>query len=455
MCAAQPDTGLTLVQILDEEQPYRHLRQLKDPEVKVSDNGTENAKIRRIQGSLMGLAIGDAVGAPVEFRPHAYLLENEVTDMQSGGTWGLNKGQWTDDTSMALCLAASLIVQGKFDAYDQLVRYQRWYRDGYLSSTGKCFDIGKSTRDSITLFEDRRQKLRADIKAKHKNLSDSDLEHYIEDAMRQDKKGFKFGTSESAGNGPLMRLAPIPCFFSDSCEDMMRHIEEATQLTHGDQRAINACQFYGGLIWHALQGVLSKDELLDKKFYRKTLKLNLHSEIQEIAEGSYKKKNGYDGGIRGKGYVANSLEAALWAFYNDKNDFRKGVLLAVNLGDDTDTTAAIYGELAGALYGIDTIDPKWVAEVYERRFIMTVAKGLYIKGEKSRKNPHSTSPDEEREASKTHDGQHPDATKNTSGFDQKTDRDDASDQANQNATGDNSKTTSPSPDKKRANLFSH
>jgi ADP-ribosyl-[dinitrogen reductase] hydrolase len=399
---------LTLVELLDKKQPYDEMKHLKDPDLKISDN----EKIRRIQGSLVGLAVGDALGASVEFRPYAYLKQHKVTDMQGGGTWGLQAGQWTDDTSMALCLAASLIVKGKSDPYDQFERYRQWYRDGYMSSTGKCFDIGKSTRQAITEFESRKQKIRSQLISENKNPEDSDFNETIEKRIREDKSGLRYGTSDSAGNGPLMRLAPIPCFFQ-SYDDVKQYIDEATQLTHGDQRAIDACKFYAGLIWHAVDG-RSKEELLHRDFYRETLNLKLHSDIREIAEGSYKnKKNGYEDGIRGKGYVVNALEAALWAFENDDDQFDVGVLKAINLGDDTDTTAAIYGELAGAVYSIDKILPHWTDQLYQGEFIKIVAKGLYVKGhflknrqsdwsdQSGQKSRHRSSTNPERDDEKT------------------------------------------------------
>jgi ADP-ribosyl-[dinitrogen reductase] hydrolase len=446
-------TELTLVDLLNQDQPYKHFRQLNDPELEISHNGKDDEKIRRIQGSIVGLAIGDALGAPVEFRPNTFMKENQVKGMQSGGTWGLERGQWTDDTSMALCLAASLIVKGKFNPYDQFVRYRKWFREGYMSSTGKCFDIGKSTREAITDFENRQQKVRNEIHKKNKKPDDSDLDDMIEREMRKSNNGFNLGTPDSAGNGPLMRLAPIPCFFSDSYQDVMNHIDEATQLTHGDPRAIDACRFYAGLIWHALQGV-TKKQLLDQNFYRKFFKLEeLHPDIRQIAEGSYKNKKGYEEGIRGKGYIVNALEAALWAFYNDNDEFKEGVLLAVNLGDDTDTTAAIYGELAGAVYGIDNIPSDWIEQLYEGKFILTVAKGLYIKREKSRTNPQKSDwSDEtgrnrsESNASgnnKTRHDQRSDAT-NISNTSQKTDTDGASNQTGQKNTGGKSSTNSSS-----------
>ncbi|CAF5216498.1 unnamed protein product, partial [Rotaria magnacalcarata] len=155
---------LTLFQLLDESQPYEQLSRLRDDEL--SGLGKTNQYISRIQGSLIGLAVGDALGAPVEFRPRSYMVDNPVSDMTSGGTWGLNAGQWTDDTSMALCLAASLISKGGSDAYDQLVRYKRWFRKGYMSSTGICFDIGASTRQAIIEFETRQHQSAQTLKEK-------------------------------------------------------------------------------------------------------------------------------------------------------------------------------------------------------------------------------------------------------------------------------------------------
>lgn len=365
----------TLAQLLDANRSFDQLIRVKDSDSEIPDSPI----LQRIQGSLVGLAVGDALGAPVEFRPNAYLKEHPVKNMQSGGTWGLQAGQWTDDTSMALCLAASLIIKRGFNAYDQFERYRRWYKDGYMSSTGKCFDIGKSTRQAITEFENRQQKVRSQLLAEGYKHNEQHFDAMIERRMDDDANNLKLGASDSAGNGALMRLAPIPCFFQ-SYDDVRKYVDVATQLTHGDQRAIDACRFYAGLIWHAVNG-RTKAELLHEDFYRDTLKLSLQNEILVIAQGSYKKKkNGYEDGVRGKGYSANALEAALWAFYNDKDDFETGVLLAVNLGDDTDTTAAIYGQLAGAVYGINRIPKHWVDQLFKVEFIKAVAKGLYTTG---------------------------------------------------------------------------
>ena len=149
--------------------------------------------------------------------------------------------------------------------------------------------------------------------------------------------------------------------------------------------------FYGALIVAALRGE-TKDDLLDEHFYQKHKTWfggkPLHQDIQKIVEGSYKtKKNGYEDGIRGKGFVVDSLEAALWAFCFDDDSFKKGALAAVNLGDDTDTTAAIYGQLAGTYYGYKSLPQKWVNHVYARDFIMCLSEWIVYEGQRwSRKN---------------------------------------------------------------------
>ncbi|CAF4299446.1 unnamed protein product, partial [Rotaria sordida] len=154
-----------------------------------------------------------------------------------------------------------------------------------------------------------------------------------------------------AGNGALMRLAPVPLFFYQHPKVAVDYSGISGQITHGDKKAYDACRYYGALIVAAVRGE-DKNKLISNTFYDdhrgwfgdKTL----HPEIMAIAQGSYKKKGGYQDGIRGKGYIVNALEAALWAFWSDGDSFETGALKAVNLGDDTDTTAAIYGQLAGA-----------------------------------------------------------------------------------------------------------
>jgi ADP-ribosyl-[dinitrogen reductase] hydrolase len=272
----------------------------------------------RYRGCLFGLAAGDALGTTLEFRsPGSF---KPLEDMIGGGPFDLAPGQWTDDTSMALCLAESLIQCRGFDLSDQLGRYLRWFRTGLLSSTGVCFDIGNTVRTARIKYE---------------------------------MTGELFsGSSDpnSAGNGSIMRLAPVPMYFAKTPAEAIDKCGVSSKTTHGTRSAVDACRYYGSLIVGALNGI-SKEELLCERFspgnnFWETQPLV--EEIDQIARGSFKDKQLPE--IKGTGYVVDSLEAALWAFYNSES-FESGCLLAVNLGDDADTTGAVYGQLAGGHYG--------------------------------------------------------------------------------------------------------
>jgi ADP-ribosyl-[dinitrogen reductase] hydrolase len=165
-----------------------------------------------------------------------------------------------------------------------------------------------------------------------------------------------------------MRLAPIPLAFRGDVEQAIHYAGESSRTTHGAQTCIDACRYYGALILGALAG-RSKVELLSLDFYQGSLV----PEIREIADGSYKQKN--PPAIAGTGYMVRSLEAALWAFYRSSS-FERGALLAANLGDDADTTAAVYGQLAGAFHGVDGIPASWLSKLAMREFIEQMADYL-------------------------------------------------------------------------------
>src|SRR4051794_31696004 len=173
----------------------------------------------RFRGALLGLAIGDAVGTTVEFSPPGSFPP--VTDMVGGGPFGLPAGAWTDDTSMALCLAESLVERGGFDPVDQLERYLRWYREGRWSSTGRCFDIGNATRAALERFERTREPFPGDA------------------------------APDAAGNGPLMKLAPVVLAYARQPEDAVRHAGESARTTHGAPVAAEACRSFARLLLEA------------------------------------------------------------------------------------------------------------------------------------------------------------------------------------------------------------
>jgi ADP-ribosylglycohydrolase len=183
----------------------------------------------RYRGALLGLATGDALGTTLEFRPPGTFAP--ITDMVGGGPFGLEPGQWTDDTSMALCLAESLVICKGFDPADQMRRYLRWYREGYLSSTGRCFDIGNTVSAALHRFE---------------------------------REGNPFaGSSDprSGGNGSLMRLAPVSLAFATQPAKAVRLAGQMSGTTHSALEPVDACRYYAGLILGALRG-----EAMDRLF---------------------------------------------------------------------------------------------------------------------------------------------------------------------------------------------
>ncbi|MCK4547835.1 MAG: ADP-ribosylglycohydrolase family protein [Candidatus Eisenbacteria sp.] len=299
--------------------------------------------IERYRGCLLGLATGDALGTTLEFKsPGSF---QPIEDMVGGGPFRLKAGQWTDDTSMALCLAESLIERQGFDPVDQLERYVRWWTDGHLSSTGECFDIGGTVANALRRFRETGES----------NCGSTD--------------------PMSSGNGSIMRLAPIPMLFANQPDRAIEKSGESSRTTHGTQTCIDACRYFGGLIVGALSGA-SKEALLSERYSPASgywEENPLVEDIDQIAAGSFKRKK--PPGIRGTGYVVQSLEAALWAFHHG-NSFREGCLKAVNLGDDADTTGAVYGQIAGAFYGEHGIPETWHAKLTLREKIESFAEQI-------------------------------------------------------------------------------
>lgn len=280
----------------------------------------EPALTNHLRGALIGLAVGDALGAAVEFKSPGSFAP--VNGYRSGGPHGLNAGEWTDDTSMALALADSIGSVG-WDLNDQAKRYVEWWKTGKYSVNGRCFDIGITTRSALSRF----------------------LAH--EDALTSGD------TSERAsGNGSIMRLAPVPIryagLYPDRIEELSRLADESSLPTHASEQCRSACRYLATILAALVRGEDRADVLSPN--WRPPKALNeikpLHPLIQKVAQGSFRDNSA----IEGSGWVVKSLEAALWAFH-DADDFEEAVLNAVNLGDDADTTGAICGQLAGAYWG--------------------------------------------------------------------------------------------------------
>jgi ADP-ribosyl-[dinitrogen reductase] hydrolase len=292
----------------------------------------------RYRGCLLGLACGDAVGTTVEFKPRNTFPP--VTDMVGGGPFNLQPGQWTDDTSMALCLAESLLQKRGFDAADQMGRYLNWWHWGYLSSTGACFDIGMTVRDALERYQSHRDPFAGSTHP------------------------------QTAGNGSLMRLAPVVLFFYPDRNRIREFAALSSRTTHGATEAVECCQVLADVIGNALNGDSKMDVLRVSSEQLTEAKVIAH------AQGQYQGKARSE--VSGTGYSVESLEAALWCFFHT-DSFAEAVLAATNLGDDADTTAAIVGQLAGAFYGVQAIPSDWLQKLWMRQEIETIADALHLK----------------------------------------------------------------------------
>lgn len=312
----------------------------------------------RFLGCLVGLAVGDALGTTLEFTTYEEAQANPVKDIVGGGPFHVNPGVWTDDTSMALCIADSIIEKKDFDAVDIMKKFINWYRHGYNSPMGYCFDIGMSTARALKHFENTGT--------------------FIKDET-------------AAGNGAIMRLAPIPMMFYNDpikCHDFCK---ANAKMTHPSLQSIGSSVYMGWIISSLLEGVSKQDVLegpnSEKWAYFHTDSEICHPSVMDICEKNYRNKlPGVPGGIVGSGYVISCLETALWAF--DKTDnFKDGALLAVNIGNDADTTGAVYGQMAGAYYGLNGIPSEWVEKIWQIDEIKKRAEEIYeLSNLKTKKN---------------------------------------------------------------------
>jgi len=299
------------------------------------------------RGTLLGLAIGDALGAAVEFEmPGTF---EPVTGYRGGGPHGLAPGEWTDDTSMALALADSIAEVG-WDINDQVKRYLAWCQRGEYSATGSCFSIGMTTARALSRF-----------------------------ARTGDAHTSGEFTERGSGNGSIMRLAPVPIryahLFPERLDELVKLAVESSRPTHASQQCLSACAYMGVILAGLIRG-RAREEVLAPS-WPPLLRLreiySLHPEVDAVAEGSFRRKEPPE--IVGSGYVVKTLEAALWAFH-DAQDFREAVLRAVNLGDDADTTGAVCGQLAGAMWGESGMPGEWLEGLSEREMIEEALKGL-------------------------------------------------------------------------------
>ena len=289
----------------------------------------------RARGALLGLAIGDALGTTLEFKPRDSY--QPLTTLVGGGPFGLRVGEWTDDTSMALALGSSLVEKRRLDERDLMERFCAWAEKGEYSHNGRCFDIGMTVRAALGRF-----------RASGNPVAGST-------------------DPQSAGNGSLMRLAPVAILYAFDPEGRIDAARRQSAVTHGAEEAVEACAAYADLLAEAIQGWSRAQVLAPRNAWTP----------EKVGRAMRMETLGWDRSqVRGSGYVIHSLEAALWAV-GRAGDFREAVLLAANLGEDADTTAAIAGQLGGALWGASGIPEDWLRLLAWRERITGLADQLH------------------------------------------------------------------------------
>lgn len=308
---------------------------------------------KEIKNGIIGFAIGDALGVPAEFKSRNELERYPITDMVGYGTYNLPEGTWSDDTSMTLATIHSIIETGTIDTNNMADKFIKWYRNSEYTATNETFDIGNSTLQALAKYE-----------------------------LKQDEAVNCGGHSEyDNGNGSLMRILPIAYYiYYKNIKDnkkIYKIVKDVSSITHAHEVSILGCYIY--VIY-----TLSLLEEKDKNKAYMTLKETDYSMFSESALNKYSRILKDDiskfalNEISSSGYVVSTLEAVMWLFIN-ANDFNTTILKAANLGDDTDTVAAITGGLLGIYYGIDNIKESWRQILKRYDYIVDLCNNFYEK----------------------------------------------------------------------------
>lgn len=286
----------------------------------------------KLKAVFIGSVIGDALGTTLEFstrdrHPH-------ITDIVGGGVFQLPRGAWTDDTSMSLALAYSLVECKGYNPTDIMDRFLAWRDKGSYSHTGTCFDIGITNNEALTRYRRKQKKV---TKAFSKD------EVFRADPYCGDASEY------SAGNGSIMRISPLIAYCKGDVDLCLQLVVDQSRLTHKHHLCLEYCKKLVHTVHKALQGELSDDILTQK--------------------GKHRDK------VDSDGFVVNTYNAACWAVANTDN-FKDAMLLAVNLAGDADTVGCVTGMIAGALYGLENIPKDWIDCLVWKDEILTLADKL-------------------------------------------------------------------------------
>lgn len=314
------------------------------------DNANHGANyLYAVKSALFGVAVGDALGVPVEFEKRADMGLEPITGMTGYGTYDLPPGTWSDDSSLTFCLAEAL-TQG-FDLETIGRNFVRWHRDAFWTAHGEVFDVGNATRVAI-------------------------------DRMVQGSPAVMAGLSDEAsnGNGSLMRILPL--LFHMNGKPLTERFEltrQVSSITHGHVRSVIACFYYLEFARQILEG---KEKFAIYRDLQRVVSEHLSALLIDPAEVvifdrllKYDVHRLPEAEIRSSGYVIDTLEAAVWCLLTT-DSYSEAVLRAVNLGQDTDTTAAVTGGLAGLLYGYDAIPAEWITRIARKDDIANLAERL-------------------------------------------------------------------------------
>lgn len=294
-------------------------------------------------GAFFGGVVGDAYGSQYEFLPRD---SYRVSPDMGRNVFGLPPGSFTDDSSMMLCLAASLGVKKAFDPSDQMERYVRWWRDGYMSSSDerRCFDIGRTTSIALQKFYNQTKDSGGTPRSPYVGSED----HW------------------ESGNGGIMRLAPIPIYYSDNADQAREYAILSSKVTHASPECLDAAALMSDVMVHLLNGGQKHSMPHTEGRYATPA-------VKAIASLKFLSKD--RGEVKTTGYVIHTLEAALWAFHKSKT-FEEGMMVLVGMGGDVDTVCCVYGQIAGAFYGYSGIPERWVKSLRKQHMLWQVARVL-------------------------------------------------------------------------------
>ena len=311
--------------------------------------------LETIKAMTMGIAVADAVGVPVEFKSRDILKRKPVTDMFGFGSHNQPIGTWSDDTSLTIATMESISQQKRIDYVDLMNNFALWYFEGEFTARGEVFDCGGTTLSAIIKY-----------------VREKPLEYCGSEE------------SYSNGNGSLMRILPVAVYLhsvygKNFDERAMLVIHEVSALTHAHPRSMVGCGIYsliavqlleGKSIQEAIQIGLSNAE----KYYNDSEFVDELEKYSRLWREDF--ANLPEEEIKSTGYVVDTLEAALWCLLNTK-DYKSLVLKAVNLGDDTDTVAAVTGGFAGIYYGLEEIPEEWLLKLQNREYLEEIASGFF------------------------------------------------------------------------------